>query len=111
MLFQLSRTRQIALKWITAHCVVPGNEKADELAKLSAKEDQPLNKINYEEKATVIKTIVNCKLSKHDYHLQDRQEQVFIFRLRTDYNRLNAHTYAAMNRYVAHRDWATEKVV
>jgi ribonuclease HI len=93
VLSRMSNTRKIALQWIPAHCGIPGNEKADELAKLGAEGDQPVNKISYEEKTTTIKAAMRCQPVKDDYHYLDRKEQVTIFRLRTGHNRLNAHLY------------------
>ena len=94
ILGQLCNTRRMALQWIPAHCGIPGNEKADKLAKHGAGGIQPQNNISYEEKVTVIKTMMKRRPAKDDYHLLDRQEQVTIFRLRTGHNRLNAHMHS-----------------
>lgn len=59
LLFQLSHTRQVALQWKPVHCGIFGNTKANELAKLRAKNIHPLNKISYDEKAMVIRTVMN----------------------------------------------------
>ena len=93
ILGQLCNTRRMALQWIPAHCGIPGNEKADKLAKHGAGGIQPQNNISYKEKVTVIKTMMKRKPAKDDYHLLERQEQVTIFRLRTCHNRLNAHMH------------------
>ncbi|XP_060571271.1 ribonuclease H-like [Ruditapes philippinarum] len=92
VLSRMSQTRQIALQWIPAHCGIPGNEKADELAKLGAEGDQPMNHISYKEKTTTIKAAMRWQSNKDDYHYLDRREQVTIFRLRTGHNRLNICT-------------------
>ncbi|XP_060572511.1 uncharacterized protein LOC132730568 [Ruditapes philippinarum] len=89
----MSQTRQIAFQWIPAHCGIPGNEKADELAKLGAEGDQPMNHISYNEKTTTIKAAMRCQSNKDDYHYLDRKEQVTIFRLRTGHKWLNAHMF------------------
>jgi len=91
---KLSRNIIVSLQWIPAHCGVPGNETADRLAKLGARGDQPTNAITYEEKTTVIKSLLKPKTANDDYHLLDRWEQVIIFRLRTGHTKLNAHMFA-----------------
>ncbi len=77
-LHTLCQKRRMSLQWILAHCVVPGNEKADKLAKLGAKGDQPHHSVTHEEKVTVIITLTKPKPAKDDYHLLDRWKQVTI---------------------------------
>ena len=38
---------QLMLQWIPGHCDLPGNEKADKLAKEGAKQEQPNNPASY----------------------------------------------------------------
>ena len=89
VLNNLSRNRVVFLQWIPAHCGVPGNEMADRLVKLGAP-------IIHEEKLTLVKSLMKPKISRDDYHLLDRWEQVIIFRLRTGHNRLNFHMYTKL---------------
>ena len=91
---EVSRTRRAILQWIPAHCGIPGNEGADELAKQGAQEDQPANSVSYSEKRSIIKSLHRPRQERDDYHLLSREQQVILVRLRTGHNRLNAH----MNR-------------
>jgi len=61
VLSRMSQTRQVALQWIPAHCGIPGNEKADELAKLGAECVQHKNHISFKEKTTTIKAAMRCQ--------------------------------------------------
>ena len=47
---EAAKNRRVALQWIPAHCGIPGNEAADELAKLGAQEVQPDNSVNFIER-------------------------------------------------------------
>ena len=89
----LSLTHRVALQWIPAHCGIPGNEKADHLAKEGAKENQIEEDMTYHEKRTLIKSIFRNQPRKDDYLYLGREEQVIIFRLRTGHNRLSAHMH------------------
>ena len=88
------RNRRVVLQWVPAHCGVPGNERADELAKAGAMEDQPDNSVSLKEKRSIIRSLLRPRTEKDDYHLLSREQQVILVRLRTGHNRLNAH----MNR-------------
>ena len=102
----------LVLQWIPSHCDIPGNERADILAKKGAAKEQPDKPVSQ----TTAKQIVKCN-SKKEWHnswaLSDkgrvmfkymskpnredsinflkRQDQVIIFRLRTTHIQLNAH--------------------
>ena len=65
-LHNFSQERVVCLQWIPAHCGIPGNEKADVLAKLGATGTQPLNPVSHEEKATTIKAIMRPNSTKDD---------------------------------------------
>ena len=80
---QVSRTRRVVLQWIPAHCGIPGNEKADTLAKRGAQEDQPDN--------SVIRSQFKPRSERDDNHRLSQEQQVILMRLRTGHNRLNAH--------------------
>ncbi|KAK7111968.1 hypothetical protein V1264_011504 [Littorina saxatilis] len=71
-----------------------GNERADELAKEGAVEDQPENSVSFSEQKTIIKALMRPRTNRDDYHTMSREQQVNLIRLRTGHNRLNAH----MNR-------------
>ena len=88
--------RRIFLQWIPAHCGIPGNELADQLAKSGARKDQPDVDLTYKERRTIIKSSYRLTVERDDYHLLSRKEQVTIFRLRTGHNRLNHHMYSKL---------------
>ena len=50
---QVRRTRRVVLQWVPAHCGVPGNERADELDKAGAQENQPENSVSFKEKRSI----------------------------------------------------------
>ena len=88
---ELGTTCRVFLQWIPAHCRIPGNKQADQLAKCWAQEEQPSTSIHYQERTTIIKT---AQKPRHDaYHLLDRPGQVVLARLRSGNNRLNAHMH------------------
>nr|KAG5706601.1 hypothetical protein BaRGS_005671 [Batillaria attramentaria] len=92
-LLAVSAGRRVVLQWVPAHCGVPGNEAADQLAKKGASESQPNTDLTYGEKRTLIKSARKPVTPKDDYHCLTRQEQVILLRLRTGHNRLNAHMH------------------
>ena len=94
---QLGNTCRVVLQWIPAHCGLPGNESADQLAKCGAQEEQPSTSIHYQEKTTIIKTALKHRQEKDAYHLLDRPGHVVLVRLRSGHNRLNAHMHRKLN--------------
>ena len=76
-----------------AHCGIPGNEQADQLAECRAQEEQPTTSIHYQEKTTIIKAALKPRQEKDAYHLFDRPGQVVLARLRSGHNRLNTHMH------------------
>ncbi|RUS87965.1 hypothetical protein EGW08_004243 [Elysia chlorotica] len=105
----------LVCQWIPSHINLPGNEKADRLAKKGAMQEQPLVKTTYQTAKRIIRQnfkeewmnqwargrIVykhqnTVKLHDPIYFLQ-RKEQCAIFRLRTQHIPLNFH----LNRFNA----------
>ena len=87
------------LQWVPSHCGIAGNEKADGLAKAGSSGKQTENPVSVEETRSIIKSIFRPKPTKESFHyLQNRKEQVGIFRLRTGHNRLNSHMNKKMKK-------------
>ena len=91
---EAAKQRRVALQWIPAHCGIQGNEAADELAKLGAREAQPDNSVSFIEKRALVKAAMRPKPTRDAIQFLDRRQQVMIMRLRTGHNRLKSH----MNR-------------
>ena len=89
------------LQWIPAHCGLRGNEIADTLAKQGVHLEQIDSTTIYSEEKTIIKSCLkrkwkleHPKYNKADaYNQLERHEQVVIFRLRTNHNKLKQHLY------------------
>ena len=89
------------MQWIPAHCGLRGNELADTLAKQGAHLEQIDSTTTYSEEKTIIKSCLkrkwkleHPKYNKADaYNQLERHEQVVIFRLRTNHNKLKQHLY------------------
>ena len=92
----LSVTCRVALQWIPDHCGVPGNELADKLDKQGAQAEQPHASVSYQEKITIIKTLMRPRQGKDAYHVLSRPEQVMMVRLRPGHNILNAHMHTQL---------------
>ena len=98
-------TEKTILQWIPSHCNIPGNEKADRLAKEGGKKEQQDQSITYTEAKTIIKEKQKRKwLQQHpDHNPRDsfyqlsREEQVIIMRLRTGHCRLRHHLFTKFN--------------
>ena len=80
---ELSNTCRVVLQWIPAHCGIPGNEQADQLAECGAQEEQASTSIHYQVKTTIIKTALKLRQEKDAYHLLDRPSQMVLARLRS----------------------------
>ena len=70
-------TETTILQWIPSHCNIPGNEKADKLAKEGGKKEQQDQSITYTDAKTIIKEKQKRKwLQQHpDYNPRDSYYQ------------------------------------
>ncbi|BFY97175.1 hypothetical protein BsWGS_00215 [Bradybaena similaris] len=94
VLDKVSERYKVTLQWVPSHCGVPGNERADSLAKKGGECEQPDNEVTYFEKKRAIQAIRKDRCSANDdYHTLDRRGQSIVFRLRTGHNRLNKHMH------------------
>ena len=103
---------EVTLQWIPSHCEIPGNERADALAKKGAQSEQPNIPVSLATAKQIIKA--NNKIErlnnwafcgkgrsmfahmptpnkKDPNNTLKREDQVTIFRLRTQHIPLNAH--------------------
>ena len=96
---QLAELGNLVIQWIPAHCGIPGNEKADLLAKHAGQQQQESSGSSYREAKTLLKQANKISWQKRRgdqyrnalLHL-DRKEATTIFRLvRTGHCRLKAH--------------------
>jgi ribonuclease HI len=94
MLAVLCTQHRVAMQWIPSHCGIPGNEKADQLAKEGSTDKQSETSVTYHQMKQIIKSIRKPQSqTQDDYHNMNRSEQVVIMRLRTGHNRLRSHMY------------------
>ena len=71
-LHDVMQHRRVVLQWVPAHCGLPGNEKADELAKLGAKGRQQDNSVTFQEKKTLIRAALGQRTERDDFHFLDQ---------------------------------------
>ena len=90
------KSLRTVLQWIPSHCGIEGNDKADNLAKLGAAQEQNDNAVSLAELNNIIKALFRTPAQKDSLHLLTRPEQVTIFRLRTGHNRLNKHLHTKL---------------
>ena len=90
----------VVLRWISAHCGIPGNERADRLAKSGRKQLQPMSNSTYQEAKTLLRNRQKCQWkratgdhnpSTYPINRLARHEQTTIFRLRTGHCGLAAY--------------------
>ena len=96
-----SHFEKAVIQWIPAHCDIPGNERADRLAKEGGSKEQTDKSLTYLEAKTNIKNSYNEKWKKQHpqtnqedpYYKISRNDQVIIIRLRTGHCRLRHHLF------------------
>ncbi|RUS81811.1 hypothetical protein EGW08_010448 [Elysia chlorotica] len=67
----------IVLQWIPSHCKIPGNEKADSLAKQGAEKLQPDRPITFQELKAIVKNKRKPPTAAPDhYHQLDKKAQI-----------------------------------
>jgi hypothetical protein len=94
MLAVLCTQHKVAMQWIPPHCGIPGNEKADRLAKEGSTDKQSDTSVTYHQMKQIIKSIRKPQVqTQDDYHNMNRSVQVVIFHLRTGHKRLLPHVY------------------
>ena len=47
---EVCQTRRVTVQWVLAHCSIPGNEEAGELAKAGTQSEQPTTVLSFKEK-------------------------------------------------------------
>ncbi|XP_064627880.1 uncharacterized protein LOC135487740 [Lineus longissimus] len=96
----LTSNHHVVLQWIPAHCGIPGNERADQLAKEGSLQIQPNGKQSYREITTLLKQKCrnDWKKIQGNHHPQsdqlwllDRKDATTIYRLRTGHCGLRGH--------------------
>ena len=94
-LMQLSKRHRLVLQWVPSHCGIPGNERADILAKEGAKLEQPCSRLTFKERKALIKSHrkKTQNTGQDNFQFLSREEQVTLFRLRTGHNRLRHHMF------------------
>ena len=79
LLSEIHKQCRVTIQWIPSHCGIPGNEKADRLAKEGAAEAQPEVLITYQQKKNIIKSIrMGPAPTRDEYQDLSRPEQVII---------------------------------
>ena len=96
----LTRKAQTTLQWVPAHVGIPGNERADRLAKEGSQLPQPTIPATYEETKTLLRSrfrrgwvAMNGGYQAHQDSIRmlERRQQTTIYRLRTGHCSLRAH--------------------
>ena len=108
-LHDLSRQSKITLQWISSHCGIVGNEKADALSKVGSKMEQYSHSVTYREAKTIIhnryqsqwKRRMGADSGVDEIHQLQRNQQTILFRLRTGHCRLLCHLHRLK---IAHTD-------
>ena len=98
---ELSKKHVVVIQWIPSHCDLLGNDKADELAKQGTLIEQADNTTSFAEEKIILKRKMKQRWTQEHqdhnpndpYYSLSRQEQVIIFRLRTNHHRLRSHLF------------------
>ena len=99
-LASLTEKAHTTLQWVPAHTGLPGNERADRLAKEGSRLTQPTSPATYEETKTLLRSSSKREWSSlnHGYQAErdpirtlERKNQTLIFRMRTGHCGLRAH--------------------
>ena len=97
---RISQKASITLQWIPAHVGLPGNERADRLAKVGSTLEQPESHLSFMETKSRIHSLFKqeCSASHEGYSSPkdpfwslDRVQQTTLTRLRCGHCRLNHH--------------------
>ena len=101
-LVDLAAQANLILQWIPAYCRIKGNEQVDRLAREGGQLDQEDGYTSHSHEKIIIKTLTmkRWKQQHPNFNQSDildrlnRPEQVVLFRMRTEHDRLNAHMYS-----------------
>ena len=68
----IAKSRRVVLQWVPAHCGIPGNETADQLAKTGARGTQFDNSVSFTEKKSLLKALMRPQPTRDALHFLER---------------------------------------